>query len=266
MPAVKYRRRHRPDITQAKFDYDEGVMAVFKFWMEYFRKNGVPLSIYLDKFSTYKINHKNAVDNRELKTQFERAIRQIGAELITAHSPEAKGRVERVFGTLQDRLVKEMRLAGISTIEDANKFLEGYLPKFNAQFAVMPSKKADLHRKVNERLNKKLPRIFSRQSLRKVGNDYTVMFENRCFQLEREQPIAVYKKDAVVVEEHLDNSIKINFKGHYLNYSVLPARPKKQINIELPALTPRKQSGWKPPADHPWRRSFVQSKQTISVN
>jgi hypothetical protein len=254
-------------ITHAKFDYDEGVMAVFRFWTEYFKKNGLPLSIYLDKFSTYKINHKSAVDNHELKTQFERATRQIGVNLITAHSPEAKGRVERVFNTLQDRLVKEMRLVGISTIEEANKFLESYLPKFNNKFAVVPSRKADLHRMVGKQLKETLPQVFSRQSLRKVNNDYTIMFENKYFQLSKEQPVTVYKKDSVIIEERLaGGDIKINLNGHYLNYTVLPERPKKQIDIKLPALTPRKPSDWKPPVDHPWRRSFVQSRQTVSVN
>lgn len=91
-------------ITYAVFDINESTMAVFRFWIGYFKKNGLPLSIYLDKFSTYKINHKNAVDNKDMITQFERAMNQVGVRPITAHSPEAKGRVERMFETLQDRL------------------------------------------------------------------------------------------------------------------------------------------------------------------
>jgi len=98
-------------ITHARLGYNESVKAVFRFWSEYFDKHGLPLSIYLDKFSTYKINHKNAVDNKDMITQFQRATNQIGVKLITAHSPQAKGRVERMNGTLQDRLVKELRLA-----------------------------------------------------------------------------------------------------------------------------------------------------------
>lgn len=244
-------------ITHAKFDYHEGVLPVFKFWLEYFKKNGLPLSIYLDKFSTYKINHRNAKDNQELITQFGRAMNQAGTRLITAHSPEAKGRVERMFGTFQNRLVKEMRLVGISTIEEANEFLKKYIPKFNAQFEVIPRKRNNLHRKINKELDKKLPQIFSIQEQRIVHNDYTVMFKNQYFQLDEEQPTTVYKKDQVIIEEHLNNEVKINLKGHYLNYQVLPERPKKQINVKLPALTRRKQSGWKPPLDHPWRRKFI---------
>lgn len=245
------------EITYAKFDINESVKAVFKFWLEYFGKNGLPVSIYLDKFSAYKVNHKNAVDNKDLITQFQRAMNQVGIEPITAHSPEAKGRVERMFDTLQDRLVKELRLAGISTIKEANRFLEAYIPKFNAKFAVAPQKKRDLHRPINRQLKEKLPQIFSVQSERVVHNDYTIMFKKQYFQLDETQPTTVYKKDMVIVEEHLDDSVKINLKGHYLNYTVLPERPRKQIDIKLPAITRRKQSNWKPPVDHPWRRQFV---------
>lgn len=245
-------------ITHAKFDENEETKAVFKFWLEYFGKNGLPMSIYLDKFSTYKINHPSAVDNKELMTQFQRAMNQVGVKPINAHSPEAKGRVERVFQTLQDRLVKEMRLVGISTVEEANEFLKEYIPKFNEKFSVAPRSQNNLHKALSKELKEKLPQIFSIQSPRKVGSDYTIMFETRFFQLEEIQPRAVYKKDAVIIEEHLGGEIKIGFNGHYLNYQELPERPKKQ-NIPLPALT-RTKSSWKPPADHPWRKQFLVNK------
>lgn len=248
-------------ITHAKFDINESTVAVFKFWLEYFDINGLPLSIYLDKFSTYKINHKNAVDNKDMITQFERAMKQIGVNPITAHSPEAKGRVERMFKTLQDRLVKELRLAGITTIEEANKFLEEYIPKFNAKFAVQAERRKNLHKTINEQTKKKLPQIFSVQNQRKVNNDYTVMFKNSFFQLNREQPTTVYKKDTVIVEEHLTGKVKLYLRNHYLDYIVLPERPKKEINIKLTALTKQKQNSYKPPADHPWRKQFLLDRQ-----
>src|SRR3989344_875769 len=96
-------------ITQAIMGVNESVEAVFSFWMEYAQTNGMPTEIYLDKFSTYKINHVNAADNPELITQFQRAMKELGTRLISAHTPQAKGRIERLFQTLQDRLVKEMR-------------------------------------------------------------------------------------------------------------------------------------------------------------
>lgn len=252
-------------ITHAKFDINESTIAVFKFWLEYFAKNGLPLSIYLDKFSTYKINHKNATDNKDMITQFERAMKQIGVNPITAHSPQAKGRVERMNGTLQDRLVKELRLAGITTIDEANEFLEKYIPKFNAKFAVAPKRKSDLHKTTGKQIKEKLPQIFSIQDQRKVNNDYTVQFKNNFFQLDREQTTTVYKKDTVIVEEHLDETIKLRLRDNYLNYKTLPERPKKEINIKLPALTKQKQnSTYKPPADHPWRKQFLFNK--IKIN
>ena len=244
-------------ITHAKFDYNESIIAVFKFWLEYFEKNGLPISVYLDKFSTYKVNHKNATDNKDMVTQFQRASNQAGFKLIFANSPQAKGRVERMNKTLQDRLVKELKLAGITTIEEANEFLEEYIPKFNAKFAVVPQKQANLHKEVSATMKQKLPQIFSIQNQRVIMNDYTIRFENQYFQLEQEQPTTVYKKDAVIIEKRLNNDIKINLKEHYLNYTILPERPKKEIDIKLPALTTRKQSEWKPPVDHPWRKSFL---------
>lgn len=253
-------------ITHAVFDINESTRAVFKFWLGYFKKNGFPLSIYLDKFSTYKVNHKNAVDNKDMITQFERAMQQVGVRPIIAHSPEGKGRVERMFETLQDRLVKELRLKGITTVEEANKFLEEYIPKFNAKFAVVPNRRKDLHKKTNKNIEEKLPQIFSIQNTRIVNNDYTIMFKTKFFQLDKQQPTTVYKKDAVIVEEHLDDSIKLRLRNSYLNYTVLPERPKKEIDIKLPALTVQEQSHYIPPANHPWRRPFPYNKQRIKTS
>ena len=154
-------------------------------------------------------------------------------------------------------MVKELRLAKITTIDEANAFLKEYVPKFNAQFAVVPNRRANLHRKMNKQTLEKLPQIFSIQNQRKVMNDYTIRFKNRFFQLNEIQPTTVYKKDIVIVEEHLDGEIKISLKGHYLDYTELPQRPEKEINIKLPALTIRKQSNWKPPTDHPWRKQLL---------
>lgn len=247
-------------ITHAKFDKNEGVIAVFTFWLEYFDKHGLPISIYLDKFSTYKINHPSAVDNKDLKTQFERTAMQVGTKLITAHTPQAKGRVERMNQTLQDRLVKELRLAKISTMKEANKFLEQYIPKFNKKFAVIANQPTNLHKEVKKELKKKLPQIFSIQKTRKINNDYTIMFENKFYQLEAKQPTTVYKKDTVRIEKHLNGAIKINLNDKYLEYVELPERPKKQINIPLIALT-RHKPDIKPPAEHYWRKFVINPKK-----
>jgi len=251
-------------ITEARFAENEGVKPVFRFWQEYFEAKGLPVSIYLDKFSTYKVNHKNAVDNKELMTQFERAMKQLDVTVIHANTPQAKGRVEKMNGTLQRRLIKELRLANISAIPEANRFLrEVFIPKFNAQFSVAPKKQNDLHRKLSERQKNELVRILSIQSERRVNNDYTVRFKSNYYQLKEIQPTTVVKQDLVTIEERLNGELKIALRGKYLDYVQLPDRPKKEITIKLPALT-RTKPAWIPPANHPWRNQiFTKQKQPI---
>lgn len=241
-------------ITKACFAANEGVVAVFTFWKEYMEKLGKPLSIYLDKFSTYKINHKAAVDNFELITQFQRATKTLGIGLIFANSPQAKGRIERLFQTLQDRLVKEMRLEEINTPEEGNRFLELFIPRFNAQFAVTTEKEGDVHRALTEDNIKHLNRTFSVQSTRRINNDFTIQFKNQWYQLQELQKTTVRAKDIIVVEDWLDGTIHFSLKGFYLIYSILPEKPKKVKRNSI-ILTTHKLN-WKPPANHPWRKPF----------
>lgn len=240
---------------------NESIKETFKFWKNYIKEHGKPVAIYLDKFSTYKVNHKNADHDKEFKTQFQRALEdELGIEVIFAHSPQAKGRVERMNGTLQDRLIKEMRLANINNIKDANKFIKKeFIPKFKKQFNVKAKKEGNLHTKVTKKEKESLNNIFSRKTQRIVRNDYVIQYKNRYFQLEETQKnIAVYKKDIVIVEEHLDDSIYINKQGKYLNFKELPNKPQKEVDIKLPVITKQK-SNYKPPTNHPWR-SFQFSK------
>jgi len=236
-------------ITKAIFDKNEGIHAVFSFWRGYILENKRPVSIYLDRFSTYKINHKNAEDNKDLMTQFERVMEELSILPIHARSPQGKGRIERLWKTLQTRLRIELRLRGIKTIEEANKYLkEEFIPWFNAKFGVMPKGKADLHKDTDMDLDE----VFSVRKDRSIGNDYVVRYENKYYQLSQVQPITVLKKSKVIVETRLDGEIKIKQRGKYLNFSVLSQRPEKEIDIKLPALT--KVSDWKPPVNHPWRK------------
>jgi len=241
-------------ITKARFAANEGVMPVFSFWKDYLLKNGRPRAIYADKFSTYKMNSKFARENHELLTQFQRACNELDIELIPANSPQAKGRVERLFATLQDRLIKELRLFRINTIGEANKFLEEiFIDKFNARYSVEPVFKVDLHRQLTIRDEEQLDSIFSKQSIRVARNDFTISFNNRWYQLVEKQPVTVCKKDEVIVEESLDGTVKIRLRGKYLNYEILPARPKKNLQPwVLPATTPKEPN--KPAPNHPWRR------------
>jgi hypothetical protein len=246
-------------ITKAKFAANEGVHAVFTFWKEYVEKWGKTLSIYLDKFSTYKINHKTAVDNSDLMTQFGRAMQDLNIYLISANSPQAKGRIERLFGTLQDRLVKEMRLESINTPEAGNKFLqEVFIPKFNDKFAVTPAKTGSVHNSLTSTDKKNIDRIFSIQSMRVINNDFTIQFKNNWYQLVEIQPTTVRAREKILIEEWLDGTIHFSLRGHYLSYTELPEKPKK-VSIPPLILTNHKLN-WKPQIDHPWRKPYKVEK------
>jgi len=242
-------------ITKAEFAAHEGVIPVFSFWKDYVEDEalGKPVAIYLDRFSTYKINHKAALDNTELKTQFQRAMGILGITVIFANSPQAKGRVERLFGTLQDRLIKEMRLAGISSPEQANIFLKNvFLPAFNNKFAVIPVKNGNVHKKLQEQEKTNLQHIFSVHDARRVNNDFTIQFNNQWYQLTEVQPTTVRAKETILVETWLDASVHMMLKGHELIYMLLPKKPEKQNKQPLVLTTHR--LNWKPPLDHPWRK------------
>jgi len=167
-----------------------------------------------------------------------------------------KGRVEKLFGTLQDRLIKELRLNNIFTIKEANEFLEKvFLPKFNARFMVEPRSQANLHKKLNEQEKKKLDSIFSRQYQKVVMNDFTVSHQKHCYQLEKIQPVTICRQDIVTVEERMDKSTKFRLRGKYLNYKLLPGKPKKINGKNNLRWVIPKSTGQVPPANHPWRQT-----------
>lgn len=244
-------------VVFTKFAEHEGIFPVFGFWQEYLIANGKPRTIYLDKFSTYNINHQLAKENDDTLTQFERAADELRIELIKANSPQAKGRVERLFGTLQDRLIKELRLADISTVVAANIFLgKTFIPKFNARFSVEPRNKTNLHQQLNQKELNQLPGILSRQSKRTILNDFTFSFKKQWHQLAKEQPATICQKETVIVEERLNKTNRVRFRGKYLNYKLLPKRPERQTAaIKMPwVLTASK--AHTPPPNHPWRHTF----------
>lgn len=247
-------------ITRLEFAAHEGVVPVFTFWQGYLLKNGKPRAIYLDQFSTYKMNPGLARDNHELKTQFERAMQELGIEPITAYSPEAKGRVERLFGTLQDRLIKELRLRGIATVAEANQYLETeFVPEFNQRFAVEPKSATNLHRPLALPEQKRLPAILSRQAIRTICNDFTISFQNQWYQIIPQQSVLVRPKDRILVELRLDNSVHLRLRNKYLSYQVLPTRPKKTTPKSWALTQTPSKRIYKPAAfDHPWRKPFTE--------
>lgn len=250
-------------ITQAKFTDSESVVCVFKFWQKYLEKQGKPASIYLDRASTYTNSHhrptrlKNYQEEAEYLTQFQRAMSQLNINLITAYSPQAKGRAERLFKTLQDRLIKEMRLKGISNPQEGNDYLEKeFIPEFNQRFSVPAKRKDNLHQKLTEQEQSGLASIFSVHDQRFVNNDFTLRFKNQWYQLIKAQPTLVCRKDKVQVEEHLDGKVELVLRGHKLNYQPLPARPIPQRWKVTELVKEIKDNNpWKPAADHPWKQT-----------
>jgi len=246
-------------ITWAQFERDEGTFPVFTFWQEYLLTHGQPRSIYLDRLRTY---YNNLVPERdeELLTQFQRAMKELAIETIVAYSPQAKGRVEKLFKTLQDRLIKEMRLRNISDIKTANQFLkEEFIPWFNQKYDKEPAKKVNLHRKLSQQEKRQLPAILSRHSQRVVQNDFTIRFNNKWYQLTKEQPATIRPQERVLLEERIDGSLWLRLRGKYLNYQVLPAKPVKQIKQPwvIAATQKKERKHYKPPQDHPWRKPFI---------
>jgi len=178
------------------------------------RQHGRPLAVYTDRHSIFEPQDKGkALPDAE--TQFGRALRELGIELIRAHSPQAKGRVERSFGTAQDRWVKELRLAGATTCDQANAVLERLLPAHNQRFNKAARDKTDAHRRLGRGHN--LESILSLQETRVVSNDYTIRFRNRFYQLHK--PVYAGERGGrVVIELRLDGSMAIRFGTHYLGY------------------------------------------------
>ena len=255
-------------ITEAQFVHDEGTLPVFGFWKEYLLTHGKPRSIYLDKLRTYYNNHPAARGDEEMLTQFQRAMRALAIEPIVAHSPQAKGRVEKLFKTLQDRLIKELRLRNISDINTANQFLrKEFIPWFNAKYGLAPARKANLHRKLTQQEKKQLPSILSRHSQRTVQNDFTIRFNNQWYQLAKEQQATIRPKDRVLIEERIDNQTFIRLRGKYLTYQILPAKPQKQKQPWVITASHKKEKKLhKPPANHPWRRFTINAKPDISIS
>jgi hypothetical protein len=227
----------------------EGTIPAMDSFKIYIKKYGIPIAVYLDKHSTYKSWAKPTIEQElsgeETLSQFERALCELGVEVIHADSPQAKGRVERLFKTFQDRLVKEMRLKGIKGLEEANEFLDGYLPEFNARFNVVARERGDLHRKIAKGTN--LERVFCVKEDRVLRNDFTISYDGKWYQI-----LDRTHAQKVILEKRLDGTMRIYDKDNKLRYKEIRYRPMRawQKKETGSATAPSK---WVPAADHPWR-------------
>lgn len=211
-------------------------------WM-YLERNGRPVSFYTDKASLFHTTPKIRRDQRDLPrdereplppTQIGRALRELGIAWIAAHSPQAKGRVERSFGTAQDRLVKGLRVAGACTIEDANRYLEQeFLPWWNQHLRVVPASPADAHRPADREHN--IAAALSIVDSRQVGNDYTFRWDSKIFQIARNDVRAGLRGSIVRVEQRLDGTLAARFRDQYLSFTQCQPQSK---SIPPPAAQP----------------------------
>jgi len=211
----------------ARFYTYEGVIPAMESLQVYIRKNGKPQSVYVDKHQTYRSHDRDRwramTFGEESLSQFERGCKELEITVIHAHSPQAKGRVERLFRTLQDRLVKELRLAGVRTIEEANKFLEQYLKVHNRRFIVEPRSKADVHermpyQRVKEALSKKTPR--------RVRNDFTIAHDKALYQIKQYTP-----DKNVLVKERINGRLEIWDKRKRLKYRKIASSKNRTLSL-----------------------------------
>jgi transposase len=248
----------------------ESTHAYFQATENYLNAHGRPVAFYTDKLGVFRINHPNAVSGEGL-TQFARAMKELDIELICANSPQAKGRVERMNQTLQDRLPKELRLRGISDPITANVYLSEFRADFNRRFAVCPREEKDAHRPL--RATDLLARILAVCEVRTLSKNLTVNYQNVIYQIQTLRPRYALRNVQVQIRERWDGALTILYKGKPLNYTMYrePPRqaeliPSKELNAELDARRQpkKKRKVYVPPADHPWRKFQIHPKSDSS--
>jgi len=232
----------------ARFYGYEGTIPVMDCFKKYVKQNGIPHSIYMDNHSTYKSQAKPSIED-ELKgieplSQFERAVKELEVGFLHAGSPQAKGRVERLFKTFQDRLIKEMRLAGVDSMKAGNEFLKRYLPKYSERFGAIAVGTTDMHRAVPRGLD--IDSILCIKEDRVVRNDFTVSYGNKLYQI-----LSRTNAKKVRVEERLSGRIVISYKGEGLGHKEITARPAQVVEKRSPVSVNKYR---KPSKGHPWAR------------
>jgi hypothetical protein len=234
--------------------------AMLTVW-EWIKQYGIPKALYCDRKTVYITDREPTVAEQlaeeEPLTQFGKACKKLGIQIITAYSPQAKGRVERNHGVYQDRLFHELRLQGITTIEAADALLQnGFVEQLNEKFGRPPAKPRDLHRRLPKHLD--LREVFSFEEQRTVANDWTIRHENRYFQILKDNKPLPKPKEKVVVRTWLDGSIHLVYKDKKLNYKQLNAPPAKaQQPKAAPACARPPKPAQKPADSHPWRKKAV---------
>lgn len=248
-------------LTQLRFMPTETTLGYLRVLHDHIRAHGVPVALYSDKHSIFRINAPNA--DPEAETQFARAARELGIESIHAHSPQAKGRVERANQTLQDRLVKEMRLAGINDMDAANVWLPGYIEDYNRRFAVQPKEASNAHLAYLGSPDE-LARILSVQVTRTLSKNLSCQLDNQLLQVATTGIGLGLRGAKVTVHEHFDGRCELFWQKRKLGYSVMdkplrqaPPADGKMVNARVDTAMARRNIGHKPAAKHPWRNMSI---------
>jgi transposase len=242
--------------TLAMFSEQEttwSAVAILRSWME---RYGVPRALYTDWKNVYKRKPtaaETAAGTTPAPSQFGRMCAQLGIEIIAAHSPQAKGRVERNHGTHQDRLVKKLRRKKVANYDEANTFLKtDYLPEHNERFAGEPAEAADYHAKPPR--SKRLNKIFRLQHERTISNDWVVQHGGKLYQLERQSQNYAPVKAKVTVYESPDGTLEIEYRSRALAYRDIAERPARKPAVLHIAKHPH--AGTTPAPDHPWKQDY----------
>ena len=240
---------------RARFSEAETTHASYDVFEGWVRQHGLPGSVCVDRDSIYRCEGKPGIAEqlagKERLTQFGRAMEQLDVELILANSPQAKGRVERMNGVLQDRLVKALRLAKINDLESANRFLEQtYSKECNRRFARPAASPLDVHGGVPRNLDE----ILSWEEERVVQKDWTVACEGKWYQLDRQHEALSLAGRKVVVRTRRDGRVQLAYRGQKLKWRELPDRPARV----KPSRAIQAVRVVRPPAaNHPWRRPLL---------
>jgi transposase len=246
----------------ARFVEHDSTEENMRLLASYLEQNGRPLSVYTDKATLFtntpqmKRGELAGKDRVELPpTQIGRALKELHIEWIAAHSPQAKGRVERGFGTAQDRLVKGLRVAHAKTLQQANAYLENeFLPWWNQMLTVRPAVADNAHRRLGKEHS--LAATLSHVETRQVANDYTIRFENKLYQIARASVSAGLRGGTVRMEKRLDGTLAVRFRDRYLTVHECLARPKAAFVQPVP-VQPRKMVRRK----SDWMKNFQVGKQ-----
>ncbi len=249
----------------ARFALHDSTEENMKLLETYLKQHGRPASFYTDKASLFVSTPKTARDQKQLPqdereplppTQIQRALRELGIVWIAAHSPQAKGRVERSFETAQDRLVKDLRMAEVDTLEDANRCLETeYIPWWNRTLAVEPAEPDDAHRSLEQGHN--LEAILSHVEKRIVKPDYTFQYDAKWYVIEQADIRKGLRGATIRIEKRRNGTMAVRFEDHYLRYKVCEVRPK------VAPATPSAESVSKakrPSSKSTWMKGFLDKK------